>query len=98
MRKIPLTKDYWAIVDEADYEYLMRHKWSVRFGSSRNWRPYAHNWKLGMMHRMIAINIGWDISTKHIHHINEDALDNRRINLMTCTPAEHLNIHEIWKR
>jgi len=98
MREIPLTKGYWAIVDEEDYEYLMIHKWSVHFGSTNQFRPYARNWKVGMMHRRIAIKIGWDISTKYIHHINGIALDNRRINLLACTARFASDFGRIMRR
>ncbi len=87
MKMIPLTQGKYAIVDDADYEWLSQWKWRVssnkyviRSGprSEKPRRSYS-------MHRQIMnAPAGMDVD-----HINGNPLDNRRSNLRVCTHAEN---------
>lgn len=76
---IPLSKGKFAKVDNNDFEEISKHNWCF---SSNN---YAYNHSLGFMHRFIMN------TPKHLDtdHINGDGIDNRRINLRTCTTIEN---------
>ncbi len=89
MKHIPLTQGYEAIVDDEDYPFLSRFKWSVRLEGSRRDRPYAWGYIDGhkvSMHRLILNARKGAVSD----HINHDSLDNRKENLRTCTHKENL--------
>lgn len=84
MKKIKLTQDKYAVVDNADFDYLNQWKWSLLQGK------YAHRnaGKKGhiRMHRLI-MDAPNDMS---VDHINGDGLDNRRSNLRICSHRENL--------
>jgi hypothetical protein len=90
MKEIPLTKGYVAIVDDEDYEELMRFPWHV--GSIRDHGPYAQRHGYGpgekrtvSMHRAIMH------APPHVmvDHRNGNGLDNRKANLRFCTNSEN---------
>lgn len=93
-RSISLTKGYATIVDEEDFEVLAAFRWHAQRNASG--RIYARRWasaedrragspRMVNMHRAIM-----DPSRGMlVHHINGDTLDNRRVNLAVCTPAEN---------
>lgn len=96
MKQIPLTKGQFALVDDADFDFLMQWKWHVYRGhdgllyAHRN-SEYGANGKRThiMMHRVInATPEGMDTD-----HINGNGLDNRRSNLRTASRAENM-----WNR
>ena len=90
MKQIPLTKGLFAIVDDEDYEYLIKHKWHASVNNKSiyakrniyidgvNKKVYMHRQILSVKERRI-----------YIDHINLNTLDNRKSNLRTCTPAEN---------
>lgn len=90
IRKIPLTQGKVAIVDAADYDWLMQWHWCA-YKSKRTW--YAHRAsanKLGKsttinMHRLI-MNAPDDMQ---VDHIDGDGLNNARSNLRLATPGEN---------
>lgn len=95
MRQIQLSNGMTALVDEDDYEPLNRWKWYARkigntFYAVRN-IPGAHrNHNKLFMHREILNSP----KGKQVDHINGNGLDNRKINLRECTPAENRhNMH-----
>lgn len=88
-RLIPLTKGFYAIVDAADYEWLMQWKWTAvekkcgiyaTRGTSRNSKR-----KVIYMHRQILGLTEGDVSEGD-HIETGETLDNRRLNLR---PASH---------
>jgi hypothetical protein len=84
-KKILLSQNKEAIVDDEDYEYLNQYKWYV---TNRN---YAANPKNGLMHRVIVF-VGKMIDLKkneEIDHINGNRLDNRRCNLRVVTRRQN---------
>ena len=88
MKKIKLTQDKFALVDDADYGWLNQFAWYVI--KSRN-TFYAcrdiHKDKILRMHRLI---MGLDFGDKRqSDHINGNGLDNRRSNLRICTNQQN---------
>lgn len=78
---IRAAKGQQILVDDEDYEYLSRFKWSV------NHSGYAVGMKRGhmRMHR-------WIIKARddqQVDHINMNTLDNRRCNLRFCTNSQN---------
>jgi hypothetical protein len=88
MKKVSLTKNRYALVDDEDYEKVSRLSWKYTGGYA------AHNYtvkgKQGCiyMHRLIMnAHRG-----RFVDHINHDPLDNRRTNLRICTHSQnHMN-------
>lgn len=83
MKRIPLTRGYYALVDDEDFDYLNRWKW---FSSvAQTGCVYARrNEGVGngkqvtvLMHRVIARTP----DNLVVDHINGDGLDNRKQNL-----------------
>lgn len=88
MKLIPLTQGKFAMVDDADYEWLMQWKWHWNGGYAK--RIIRENGKVKsvMMHREI-LGIT-NISDVEGDHINRKRLDNQRSNLRTCSPAQNM--------
>lgn len=91
MKEIQLTKGYFTIVDDDDYDYIMQWKWHVNDSSIH---PYAMRNSITedgkrhhiMMHRIInRTPDGFDTD-----HINGNGLDNRKINLRTATRSQNM--------
>lgn len=86
-KKIPLTRGFFAIVDESDYEELSRKKWTyISAGYAGNY--FRNNGKVCCirMHRLL-LNAK---SFQEVDHINGNGLDNRKENLRICTRAENV--------
>ena len=92
MKKIKLTQDQWALVDDEDYDHLNEHKWYAnrertdKFYAKRS-SPIDSSGKQRKirMHRVI-INAPKGIP---VDHINGNPLDNRKENLRVCTHQEN---------
>ena len=89
MKRIKLTQGKFAIVDDADYEWLNQWKWQAT-KPRKVW--YAVRWKSIRMHREImGLKKGDGLSTDHR---SGNGLDNRQENLRVCTCSENLqNLH-----
>lgn len=92
MRLIPLTQGKYAMVDDADYEWLNQWKWHIRRDGNRIYAVRAHYVKGGKgkrihvpMHRLIM-----DFPDSHVDHIDGNGLNNQRSNLRPCTQQENL--------
>ena len=91
MRKIPLTQGQFAIVDDEDYEELMKYKWCAHKMSYGGYRAVRHGpspkYTLILMHRqLLGLKPGDNRQVDHIHH---NTLDNRRSELRTCTNSQN---------
>lgn len=91
MKFIPLTRGYFAIVDDDKFEELSNLKWHVSI--KRNKRPYASTSKKisgkvfsQEMHRMLMSAMPGQI----VDHINGNPLDNRIANLRFATHSQNL--------
>lgn len=86
MKQIPLGGKHgtgkFTLVDDADFELVSKYSWSL-FVSG-----YAGACVKGettLLHRLLMK----PRKGLQVDHINGDRLDNRRINLRTCTPAQN---------
>lgn len=91
LRAIPLTQGKVAIVDAADYEWLMRWKWHARkkqntFYASRDGGYMDDKHLIIQMHRLI---VGAELG-QVVDHIDGNGLNNTRHNLRICTHQENL--------
>lgn len=91
MNLVPVKKgEFFAIVDDEDYESISQHNWSyshygyaVRRGKTSLGEDGK---KIIYMHRfIIAAGAG-----QTVDHINGNRLDNRKENLRICTIGENL--------
>ena len=96
MKKIPLTQGKFALVDDEDYEWLMKWKWFARkdernFYAARNQSKKNGETKnkksrrLVSMHKVI-LKPRWN---KLTDHIDGDGLNNQRDNLRSVTYSQN---------
>jgi len=93
MKKIKITQNKYALVDDSDYEWLNQWKWQwkptkrMRTGYvERTQRVKGTKLKLHIkMHRLIIDAKKGQI----VDHKNRDGLDNRRSNLRFCTLSQN---------
>lgn len=57
------------------------------------WRVGPNEYVERREHRQVALDQGWDIVGKHVHHMNHDGSDNRVENLMVVSVTEHGRQH-----
>ncbi|MCJ7602243.1 MAG: HNH endonuclease [Desulfobulbaceae bacterium] len=90
---IPLGKGKFALVDPEDYATISKYHWSARKSKSGYYAvrkaTYCGTRVTIFMHRQIMAAA----AGQQVHHINQNRLDNRKINLQLLTPAEHSQIH-----
>lgn len=88
MKKIELTQKQFALVDDADFEWLNQWKWFTHNKeysdyAARSCRSSGDKRQTVMMHRVI---LELTDSLVYGDHKNGDGLDNQRHNLRSCTP------------
>lgn len=85
MKKIKLSQNKYALVDDGDYDYLNEWKWSfsdMAYGG----KAYRKEGTKGIyMHRQIMEAP----TTLEVDHINHNTLDNRRANLRLATRSQN---------
>lgn len=87
MKYIELTQGKRAIVDDADCDMLMQHKWYA-VNNNNHWYASTRLRNRGgiiPMHRLL-LDIPQGIECDHINH---DGLDNRRSNIRPCTTSQN---------
>ena len=92
MKKIPLTKGKYAIVDDEDYPYLSRFKWQTEFSDKAEgyyaftniprYHKKSGQVKLPMVNLLIKSEQGL-----LIYHKNKNTTDNRKENLILLAPS-----------
>jgi len=95
MKKIPLTQGQFALVDDADFNWLSRHKWYANwnghtqsFYAERNRKQMNTKWRsISMAREILGLKFG---DKRQADHINHDTLNNQRSNLRICSCAENL--------
>ena len=89
MKRIPLTKSKFAIVDGQNFEWLNQWKWYAHF-TGNHWyaaRREKKTKKFFYMHRQI---LGLQFGNKQqVDHVNGDGLDNRLCNLRICSQLQN---------
>ena len=88
MKRIELTQDKFALVDDSDYLYLNQFNWSFATRGAAQRRFFNAQEKkhtIMYMHREIMSAP----KGVHVDHINGNSLDNRRNNLRLCSNAEN---------
>ena len=90
MKMIPLNgkhgKGKFALVDDEDYEELMKHRWYLSTnGYAKRGKVIDGIYVEIRMHRVLTM------CDKHlfVDHINHEPLDNRKSNLRKCTPSQN---------
>lgn len=92
MKKIKLTQNKHALVDDEDYEYLNQWKWQVVnmkdtfYAHRKIWLKREKRYKTICMHRIIMNAPNGRV----VDHINHNSLDNQRENLRICTQSQNL--------
>ena len=88
VRKIRLTQDKQALVDDEDYERVNQYKWHYTnrgYAMNRGRRVNGKQTNSIYMHRLIMN----PPNTLYVDHKNGDKLDNRKKNLRICTASQN---------
>ena len=89
MKEIILTKGQVALVDDADYEWLMQWKWHVH-KSGGGFYAVRAEWDGEKQHIVHMSRVILDAPRgKEVDHKNHCTLDNRRCNLRICTKSQN---------
>jgi hypothetical protein len=88
MRKLPITKGHFTIVDDDDFERVCIFRWCY-YGDGYAARGYRENGKVRIvrLHHMI---IGNPRPGFLVDHINGNRLDNRKSNLRFVTNQQNI--------
>jgi len=92
MKRIPLTKGKFALVDDEDYDVLKKYKWHAVQHPGGFWRVKRFS-RVDEMHKppkLIEMHHQIFGSKKGfgIKHIDKNGLNNQRVNLCYVTKAE----------
>ena len=89
MKRIPLTQNEFALVDNEDFKMISKHKWYCVRNKGNNYARRNVGVKPNRssieMHRVVLKCPNGMV----IDHINGNSLDNRKKNLRVCTQAEN---------
>lgn len=89
MKRIPLTQGQFALVDDEDYDFLMKWKWYALKGKNTFYAvrdiQIDKKKKTIWLHRVI-MNIPEGMFTDHKDH---DGCNNQRYNLRNCTKSQN---------
>lgn len=77
-----------AMVDDEDFERANQFRWGCSAGQHYA-RAYS-NTRLGGMTYMHRFILGETNPKLHVHHIDNDPLNNQKINLQSVTPSDNL--------
>ena len=86
MKKIKLTQNKFALIDDEFYPSFLKFKWYYGEGyAKRNvWKP--KHMVIRLHHLILPKKMGFDVD-----HINGNTLDNRRVNLRYVTRKQNLH-------
>lgn len=95
MKKIKLTQGKHALVDDEDFEWLNQWKWSFLssgYAVRSRWSLEEKRYKMILMHREIN-KTPKGLTTDHI---NQNKLDNRKVNLRTVTKSQNAHNSKLF--
>ena len=95
MKEIRLTRGKVAIVDDSDYENLIKYKWQARlqvYTGLYRAKRVGNPTEIDMARQIMNCPVGLEVD-----HINGDLLDNRRCNLRICTHSENMRNRKLQK-
>ena len=81
MKRIPLSQNRFALVDDEDYLRLIQYKWHYNSGYAKTW----HKGRRIRVHRLI-MNAK---PGQKVDHRNHDKLNNQKSNLRVCTITQN---------
>lgn len=84
MKRIKLSHNKFALVDDSDYEWLNQWEWNFWNNYAVRWEGYPKE-KAVFMHKVIL----GEEERKITDHINQNKLDNRRVNLRFCDYSQN---------
>lgn len=82
---VELTKGYFAIVDDEDFDYINQFSWHVVITKNNKYAAGNIKGKTVQMHRLI-LNAS---KNKFVDHKNMNGLDNRKNNLRLCNRSQN---------
>jgi len=84
---------YEAIVDDEDYEELIKYEWHPQFGTHHNTNTIYATRSIKkqkiLMHRIIIQIHNYNIETKLIDHEDHKGLNNQKENLRICSYSQN---------
>lgn len=93
MKELLLSQGKVTLVDDADFEWASKFKWSFDpkgYAFRNTKRP---NRRIIYLHRVILKTEKGEVSD----HINGNKLDNRKVNLRKCTTAQNIRNRKVGK-
>lgn len=94
MKKIRLTQNRFALVDDDDFERVNALRWLAAFAHGHWYAAREHNGTTLSMHRFI---LGITSRKIWVDHRDNDGLNNQRNNLRACTPRQNCRNRKINK-
>ncbi len=94
MKKIALSKDAWALVDDDDYEWLILHLWHLdRHGyAQRKQKREIGNTTVRMHREIVNAPPGMDVD-----HADRNPLNNQKSNLRICSRSQNKQNQRIYR-
>lgn len=102
MKELKISKGYFALVDDEDYEFLSNFKWSANVqrhtvyakkSAYRKKNMLTSNTNEIMLHRMILKPKNGEV----VDHIDGNGLNNQKVNLRLCKQSENLRNKKHYK-
>lgn len=91
MKRIPLTQNKFALVDDEDYDWLMTWKWCANNMGGHTYYaqtslPRSEGHGVLLMHRLLLV---YPSNGLMVDHINHNGLDNQKSNLRIVTRRQN---------
>ena len=92
MKKIALTQNKFALVDDDNYDWLNRRRWYAHHGQGDVFYAIRHTPRINgkretvWMHRLI---LGLVARDEQVDHRDRNGINNQRANLRICTRSQN---------